>query len=83
MVVPLAAIETNDGSLFLAFNAKLKDISGLAKLAPLNAGEVISIHDNPKLPQCQVDALATRLGGACTDDDGTPCSGNDTHATCP
>lgn len=43
--------------------------------ALLSVGQ-LQFTSDPKLPQCEVDALATRLGVKCM------CSGNDTQATC-
>ncbi len=56
-------------------------ISNNDELARLNTSPTLQpgslwISENPKLPQCEVDAIAERTGASCV------CSGNDATATC-
>lgn len=74
--VELNALKSVTQELNISMNNELLKLNGLPKLKSVPTLRVLL---NPKLPQCEVDAIATRLGSATT----CTCVGNDSSATCP
>jgi hypothetical protein len=72
----LRALQTVGNELNVSLNDALLTLGGLPALT---SAVSLRMVDNPMLPQCEVDAIAARLGSGthCT------CSANDTNATCP
>jgi hypothetical protein len=67
----------------LADNPALHDISGLtASLMSTAPWGDLRVHDNPMLPTCAVEALATALDGAGRMDGTHDVAGNDDTAVC-
>lgn len=64
----LESLTSIGGGLSIAISTRLVSIAGLDQLTSL--GGPLWINDNPMLPQCQVVALAARLGTVCS------CDGN-------
>lgn len=58
-------------------NQSLTSIEALTALTSVEPTTGWAIADNPRLPQCQADALAARLGADCGS-----CYGNDEAAVC-
>lgn len=70
----LDKLESVGGQFHIALNDGLTSLNGLPALGSVDG---LRISNNPKLPQCEVDAVATRLGVGCSS-----CTGNDTKAIC-
>lgn len=69
----LPNLESVEGSLTFAENTLLESFGALAALTQV---DTLAISSNPKLPACEANALATRLGVSCS------CGGNDETAIC-
>jgi hypothetical protein len=67
---------TSLGGLQVANNPDLASLGPLSKW-PKGAVKTFSVNDNPKLPQCQVDAFTTAQGVACA-----TCTNNTGTGTC-
>jgi hypothetical protein len=76
----LENVATIGSILSLITNAELQSLGALDNLTSASA---MGVTGNPRLPQCQVDALAARLGLECGAVVGTSCGSNDDTATCP
>lgn len=72
--VQLDSLESVTEQLVIGGNDNLLTLNELPSLENLGGFLVTA---NPKLPQCEVDAIAERVGVDCY-----PCSGNDTAAIC-
>ncbi|MBM4280785.1 MAG: hypothetical protein FJ137_08500 [Deltaproteobacteria bacterium] len=70
-------------SASLSKTHKPTSLAGLEGLT--SVGDGLYVFDNDALPQCQADALALRLGKACTcfsNDDTTPCDERGAQVRC-
>jgi len=68
------ALTSVSRDLVIGANPNLETLNGLPSL--MSVGGNLSIVNNLKLPQCEVDAIAVRLGGC------QACTGNDAMAVC-
>ena len=73
-VIDLPVLKTVTSYVRLRKNDSLTGLSGFAAL---QSAHDLYVTMNPKLPQCQVDALAARLGISCTS-----CDQNDPTGIC-
>ncbi len=73
---PLTSIQmdalTTVGELLIIANSSLVTLNGLPSLTE----GLLGVRANPELPQCEVDAIADRVGGCSS------CTGNDRQAVC-
>lgn len=74
----LANLEVVGGAFFIN-RTSVRTIAPLASLQRVRDGEPeLSFQSNPLLPQCEINALAARIGATCFN-----CTGNNGLATCP
>jgi hypothetical protein len=71
----LASLRQVGGDLRIAKNAALASVSGLLSLERFE-GEAVTIADNPVLPNCEAELLASELGASAE------VHGNDADGTC-
>ena len=74
--VYMDALKSLTGILNVAYNDNLLTLNGLPSLTSARG---LSVLLNPKLPQCEMDAVGVRIGHSCSS---SSCKGNDTTATC-
>jgi hypothetical protein len=71
--VDMPALEIVEDQLSIYGSPNLLTLHSLPSLEMTS-----SVFENPQLPQCEVDAIAERIGISCV----SLCSGNDEQATC-
>lgn len=74
--VYMDALKSVTGILNVDYNDELLTLNGLPSLTSARG---LSVLLNPKLPQCEMDAIGARIGHPCSS---SSCTGNDTTATC-